>query len=91
MDDNMRNIEWLESRLRSVGRINTKGQTEDDGMWVASLVLNLHFTVQIKANTLAEIISKGKEYELNKNHDRNTDGARFKGVVKNVSTTTTTG
>jgi|GEM_PF-4378301 hypothetical protein len=71
MDDNMRNIEWLESRLRSVGRINTKGQTEDDGMWVASLVLNLHFTVQIKANSLAEIISKGKEYERNKltDHD----------------------
>jgi hypothetical protein len=68
-------IQWLEDRLRSVRKINTKGQSrneDDDGMlWVATLVLNLHFSVEIKANSLAEIISKGKEYERNKltDHD----------------------
>ena len=65
----MTDLEWLETRLRSVGRVNTKGQTEDDGMWMATLVLDLHYSVKIKAHTLAELVSKGKEYEAN--HEAN--------------------
>ena len=59
-------LEWLENRLRSVGRVITKGQTEADGMWMATLVLDLHYSVKIKAHTLAELVSKGKEYEANR-------------------------
>ncbi len=59
----MTDLEWLEHRGRSFGRIRTKGATEDDGMWVAHLALNGHYTVEIKGCSLAEIIQKGRDFE----------------------------
>jgi len=59
----MTDLEWLEDRLRSIRRVRSNGEDEDEGMLKADVALNGHFRVEIKAWTLKEIVQKGEEYE----------------------------
>ena len=60
----MTDLEWLNSRVRSVRRVRSNGESEDEGMLICNMALNGHFTVQIKAWSFEELIEKGKQYEL---------------------------
>lgn len=63
MSDKMTDMEWLEYYGRNFHQIRNKGVTEDDGMWVANLALNGHYTVEIKDWTIEKIIKKGRKFE----------------------------
>lgn len=56
-------LEWLDYRLRSIHRIRSNGQREDDEMLVCHMALDGHFTVEMKVGSLQELVEKGRKFE----------------------------
>ncbi len=59
----MTDLEWLNSRVRSIHLVRSNGESKDEGMLICSMALNGHFTVQMKVWSFEELIEKGKQYE----------------------------
>ena len=59
----MTELEWLNDRLRSIQRVRSNGESEDEDKLICNMCLNGHFTVQMKVWSLDELIEKGQQYE----------------------------
>jgi hypothetical protein len=61
----MTDLEWLNDRLRSIRRVRSNGESEDEDKLVCHMGLAGHFTVEMKVWSLEELIEKGREFERN--------------------------
>jgi hypothetical protein len=78
----MNDIEFLDRKLRSIRRVRSNGENKDEGRLVCNMVLNEHFTVQVKCDSLVELLEKCKFYEENKlNRTADADPERYDAVT----------
>ena len=59
----MTDLEWLDRSLRSIRRVRSNGESEDEDKLVCNMTLAGHFTVEMKVWSLEELIEKGRQYE----------------------------
>lgn len=59
----MSDLEWLNRSLRSIRRVRSNGESEDEDKLVCNMTLAGHFTVEMKVWDLEELIKKGRQYE----------------------------
>lgn len=60
--EDMGDVEWLDYVLRSARRVKSQ-VSDDDGMLICTLALHRHFTVEVKAGSLQELIANMRKYE----------------------------
>lgn len=62
--EDMDDLTWLDYVLRGIRRVRSHDYgDEDEGMLICQLALHGHFTVELKVNSLHELIAKGRTYE----------------------------
>ncbi len=61
--EQMDDWEWLEHTLRSIRRVRTNGESEDEDRLISVVALHGHHQVEFKTDTLKQLVDRGREYE----------------------------